>query len=158
MNSRPRKTVPPQVTRPLSIAAVIALFYGVAHYLLVPATFGAFGHYRGAALAELADRPLGFAGKEACAKCHETENGDLAGDSHKTLSCETCHGPSYSHAQNSSDKSFTPQKISDERFCLRCHLRNVSRPEKFPQVTDPKHSDGEPCLSCHLPHKPQEGP
>lgn len=37
---------------------------------VVPKSFGQYGHYRGAAIAEIAARPVTFAGHQACADCH----------------------------------------------------------------------------------------
>ena len=37
---------------------------------LVPSSFGRYGHYRGAAISEIAARPVHFAGRQACETCH----------------------------------------------------------------------------------------
>ena len=37
---------------------------------VVPKTFGQYGHYRGAALGEIAAHPVKFAGHKACEACH----------------------------------------------------------------------------------------
>ena len=42
----------------------------------------------------------GLAGKKACDECHSDILHKLAGDAHKTLSCEACHGVSRDHANN----------------------------------------------------------
>ena len=37
---------------------------------VVPKSFGQYGHYRGAAIGEIAARPVKFAGHETCETCH----------------------------------------------------------------------------------------
>ncbi len=47
----------------------ILAFLGI-RAVLVPKSFGQYGHYRGDALAEIAARPVSFAGHQACEDCH----------------------------------------------------------------------------------------
>jgi hypothetical protein len=55
------------------LAAVFVIgglaFVGV-RALLVPKSFGQYGHYRGDAPAEIAARPVNYAGHQACEDCH----------------------------------------------------------------------------------------
>lgn len=46
-----------------------ALFLVIRHFV-VPNRFGEYGHYRGAAIAEIAGRPVHFVGHDTCETCH----------------------------------------------------------------------------------------
>ena len=48
------------------------VFLVVRHYI-VPKSFGQYGHYRGASIGEIAQRPVKFAGHETCEGCHADE-------------------------------------------------------------------------------------
>ena len=92
--------MPPQVFRIVLLAVGIVASYSVARYFLTPPSFGQYGWYRGAALAELATRDRVYAGKKACEECHSDEYQKLIKHEHKSLSCEGCHGPGEAHAEN----------------------------------------------------------
>ena len=49
----------------LLFVVAFAVFLVVRHFV-VPKTFGEYGHYRGAAIAEIAARPMHCAGHETC--------------------------------------------------------------------------------------------
>src|SRR5512142_2814369 len=119
--------MPPQILRIVLLAAAIVGSYLVARDLLTPPSFKQYGRFfRGAALEELAAREPAYAGREACAECHEDEVKALAGHDHKSLSCEGCHGPSQAHAE--APDNVKPQPLT-YGHCLRCHEANVSRPK-----------------------------
>ena len=94
-----RFRLPPQILRLVLLTLAIVGSYLVARAFLAPPSFGQYGWYRGAALAEIASRPPVFAGKKACDECHSDILHKLAADAHKTLSCEACHGVSREHAR-----------------------------------------------------------
>lgn len=96
---------------------------------------------------------LTYAGKKACGECHSEELEILAQFEHKTLSCETCHGPGQAHAE---DFGVAVRKPHDQ-LCVRCHEANPSRPKWFKQIVKNDHYD-ELCVDCHLPHQPNEAP
>lgn len=148
--------LPPQITRLLLLAAVIVAVYALARYLLVPASFHQYGFYRGAALTELASQPAVYAGHEACQECHPELVKQKAESKHKTVACESCHGPALAHAENPLQSS--PEKITDPRFCLRCHAEDPARPERFPMVNGQEHFPDQTCGECHQPHAPEEAP
>lgn len=136
------------------LAGVFAV--GTAAFLLVrasvvPHSFGQYGHYRGAAIREIAGRPLHFAGHQTCETCH-TDIAKLKGSGmHAHVHCEACHGPLEKHAQ---DPSFDPGKPDTAVLCVRCHAASAARPKGFPQVDPEKHSGGVLCTTCHNPHNP----
>ena len=124
--------------------------------MLVPRTFGEFGHYRGAALGEIASQQPLYAGREACEKCHQDVVAVKSQGRHASLPCEVCHGASGAHARNPA--SMKPFTGLDRTFCLRCHDQSLSRPAGFPMVDGMTHNQKEDCRKCHSPHSPSLNP
>jgi hypothetical protein len=118
--------------------------------LFVPKSFGQYGHYRGNAIAEIAARPIHFAGHQACETCHTDVVDKKKDGKHANVNCEACHGPLAKHAD---DPSVAPPKLNTAVLCLRCHTASAAKPKGFPQVAD-DHSGGVPCETCHQPHNP----
>lgn len=145
--------LPPQIVRLILLTLGIVGTYMVARYFLTPATFGAYGWYRGAALDEVRSRTPVYAGKKACDECHSEVVERLAKFEHKTLSCEGCHGVSNAHAGN---PDIAPIKLTGSH-CIRCHEANPSRPAWFKQIVVKNHYSGK-CTECHVPHQPNEVP
>jgi hypothetical protein len=132
--------------------AALGLFL-VVRALLVPKGFGAYGHFRAGALKDNAARPLRFAGRAACADCHDDIVQKRKGSKHERVGCEACHGALAVHAAD--PEKLAPQKPDGKTVCLVCHLENVAKPKGFPQVDPQEHGDGGPCTSCHNPHHPE---
>ena len=145
--------MPPQILRLVLLTLAIVGSYMVARAFLTPPTFRQYGWYRGAALEELAARTPVYAGKQACDECHSDILHTLAGDAHKTLSCEACHGVSRTHA---GDPDVLPVKLTGSH-CIRCHEANPSRPAWFKQIVVKDHYSGK-CTECHTPHQPTQSP
>jgi hypothetical protein len=145
--------MPPQILRLVLLTLAIVGSYMVARAFLTPPTFRQYGWYRGAALEELAARTPVYAGKKACDECHSDILHTLAGDAHKTLSCEACHGVSRTHAD---DPDVLPVKLTGSH-CIRCHEANPSRPAWFKQIVVKDHYSGK-CTECHIPHQPTQSP
>jgi hypothetical protein len=129
------------------LAAFLALRAAV-----VPDSFGRFGHYRAAALDENRERPLSFAGQQACAPCHSDIVEQRASGRHKNVSCEACHGPLAAHAADPA--GLRPPALPGARLCGSCHESDAAKPAQFPQVNAQEHSAGAECASCHQPHHP----
>ena len=145
--------MPPQLFRIVLLAVGIVVVYSVARYFLTPPTFGEYGWFRGAALAELATRDRVYAGKNACEECHSGEYQKLMKHEHKSLSCEACHGPGEAHVENPDVK----MAVLHYSLCLRCHEANPSRPKWHKQIVSKDHYPGK-CTDCHVPHSPLETP
>jgi len=148
-----RYRLPPQILRLVLLTLAIIGSYLVARAFLTPPSFGEYGWYRGAALEEIRARIPVYAGKKACDECHSDILHKLAGDSHKTLSCEGCHGVSRDHAEN---PDILPVKVTGSH-CIRCHEANASRPAWFKQIVVKDHYSGK-CTECHIPHQPNQTP
>lgn len=119
---------------------------------VVPKTFGQYGHYRGAAIADIAARSVKFAGHQACVGCHSDIAETKTKGSHAQVNCEACHGPLANHVDDPS--TVTPQRPNSLVLCVRCHTASAAKPKNFPQVDPADHMGGVPCESCHNPHSP----
>lgn len=134
----------------LFVFGILAFF--LLRGLFVPRTFGQYGHFRGAALAEIAARPMSYAGHQACENCHGDVVDVKKAGKHAHVACESCHGPLAKHAEDPG--SVTPEKLDTTMLCPGCHQANIAKPAGFPQVNAADHSSGQPCNTCHKPHTP----
>ena len=132
----------------IAVAAFVLLRAAV-----IPSSFGQYGHYRGAAITEIAARPIAFAGHDICAGCHTEEAAQKKQGKHVVVACEACHGALARHADDPS--ALTPAKLDTAVLCARCHEANSAKPRTFPQVVTADHSGGIACDTCHQPHKPK---
>ena len=135
--------------------AVGALLFVVFRWLLVPADFGIYGHYRAGALEDNRQRTPVFAGVDACGECHDDVLATRTGGGHDGVRCEACHGPLAGHSADPPD--LIPELPDGATICLTCHVSAVSKPAWFPQVDPLEHAAGDPCNDCHLPHAPGFG-
>ncbi len=124
----------------------------VLRSVLVPRSFGRYGHYRADAIGESAALPVSYAGHQVCEGCHSEIQDTKSKGVHKTVNCEACHGPQQKHADDPA--SVVPAKLDTTVLCARCHQANVAKPKSFPQVNAAEHSGGAPCDTCHQPHSP----
>jgi transcription elongation factor Elf1 len=132
-------------------AVAIVVFLVVRHFV-VPKSFGEYGHYRGAAITEIAARPVHFAGQSTCETCHSDVAEMKTAGMHKGVHCEACHGPQARHADDPG--SVQPAKLDTALLCVRCHAASAAKPKTFPQVAAEDHSGGVACETCHQPHSP----
>ena len=147
--------IPPQLKRlGLAFAVFISLFL-VVRNSLVPDTFGQYGFYRGASLEEIAESPPKFTGQAGCLDCHMDIYELKQQDVHKTISCETCHGPGKLHSESAEASQI--QKPTERESCGICHSRNAARPGAvILQIDLKEHNIDKKCIECHNPHKPWE--
>ena len=147
-----RTRLPPQLIRLVVLTLLVIATYSVARVILTPATFGHYGHYRGAALVDAASRPVVYAGGKACDECHSDTGELVAKDRHKGISCESCHGPARTHSRN---PDIVPVKLTDQ-LCLRCHVSDPARPAKQRQIKINDHFPSDKCVECHVAHQPNK--
>ena len=131
------------------------LIFLVVRGFVVPKSFGEYGHYRGAAITEIAALPIKFAGHQACENCHTDIAATKNLGKHVHVNCEACHGPLANHANDPA--SVTPTPPDTAVLCARCHTASAAKPKDFPQVDPADHSGGAPCKTCHNPHNPTPG-
>lgn len=153
----------------LTIILVIALTaFLLLKDLAVPASWDATAWYRTDALTDLQQQPARFGGNESCrgSQCHEPKANhqarldELQNSVHKTLACETCHGPLIDHAQG--EHKVGDAHLARGKLCLRCHGALLGRAEKVAQFSPefPIHkmmqvTEEKPCIDCHSPHAPK---
>jgi len=140
----------------IRLAAVIAIAlvaFVILRAAVVPRSFGEYGHYRGAAVGEIASRPVAFAGHDTCEVCHTDVVDQKKLGKHAVVACEACHGAQARHADDPS--SVQPAKLDTTVICARCHEANAAKPKNFPQVATADHSGGVACDTCHQPHRPK---
>lgn len=140
----------------LRLAALFAagvLVFGVARAEFVPATFGQLGHYRAKAIEEIRGKPVAYAGQGACAECHVDIVDLRAKARHKSIACESCHGPLAKHAENPADVKPTLPVATP--LCTHCHAANTGKPRRYPTVDIKTHAGTESCVTCHKPHDPR---
>ena len=142
--------------RMAALFAAGAVLFLIVRAVLVPKGFGLYGHYRAGALADNRVRAPRFAGRAACIECHTDERDALKGGKHAGVGCEACHGALAKHAEDpSASKAVKPDP---KTICFTCHLTNVAKPKKFPQMDPKNHFDGGACNGCHSPHAPDKEP
>jgi len=134
------------------VFAVAIIAFLLLRAVLVPRSFGEYGHYRGNAIAEVAAHPVSFAGHEACEVCHSDVLAVKHDGKHAGVNCEACHGALAKHADDPA--TVQPPKLDTAVLCARCHQANAAKPKSFPQVVAADHSAGLPCETCHQPHSP----
>jgi hypothetical protein len=141
------------------IRPAVVLLAGLGLFLavrtaLIPKAFGRYGHYSPAALDAIRQRPLVYAGQEACVLCHLGEGQERATGKHAHVACEACHGPLAGHAHADDPSAREPALPDVANLCRRCHEKDAAKPAGFPQVATAEHSGGVACNSCHKPHNP----
>lgn len=134
------------------VFVVGTLMFLTIRAFIIPRSFGQYGHYRGAAIGEIAAHPTRFSGHQTCETCHTDILGQKTNGKHAEVSCEACHGPLVKHADDPS--SVDPGKPDTAALCGRCHSASTARPKNFPQVNILEHSTGLACQTCHQPHNP----
>ncbi|MDF1575347.1 MAG: cytochrome c3 family protein [Bacteroidales bacterium] len=125
--------------------------------ILVPDTFGQYGHYRGESLEDNASEKLVFAEAEDCKACHDDILGKLQNEMHSGLSCLICHGPGRAHVEDPQLGNIT--KESGREFCGRCHNYHPAKSTDVIFQVDilTHHTEKTDCIECHNPHSLWEG-
>ena len=145
--------MPAQLKRLSVLGVIVVSIFLLLKYLLTPASFGQYGHYRGKALGEIAMHPAKYMGSKTCEKCHDTIVSMKLEGLHSDIQCENCHGPAYKH--NQLPKAYKLFKPDSREFCAKCHSINKARPEKAITMQDIKeHHTDKKCVTCHNPHQP----
>jgi hypothetical protein len=145
--------IPPQIPRlAIAFAVFIALFL-LLRKILIPDSFGQYGHYRGASLEENASKEIHFSGQKACFECHQEIEDQKQTDVHKGIHCETCHGPGQKHAESADAADIL--KPGSREFCGNCHGKNAAkRADAIVQIDLNEHNTSKNCIECHNPHQP----
>jgi hypothetical protein len=138
--------------RPVGLGVLAVLAFLALRAFMVPDDFGKYGHYRAGALDDARELQPRFAGREACAVCHDDVVELRSGSAHEKVGCEACHGALAAHAEDPGES--VPERPDPGSLCLRCHGYSSYRPDDFPQVIAEDHAMDESCDACHEPHRP----
>jgi ribosomal protein S27AE len=143
----------PQQFRHLGIVvAVILAAVLIVRFVVIPRSYLSTATHESATVARELAKPVSYAGMATCADCHSDEDETKSRGFHKSLACETCHGPSAKHADD--PENVKPPAPRDRKFCPVCHAYDQSRPTGFPQINPITHNPVKPCITCHNPHDP----
>ncbi len=144
------------------LVALAGVLFVLVRHFMIPASFGAYGHYRFDSVAEYASLPVKHGAPDACNDCHEEQAEERAAGKHALVSCEVCHAPLSTHVAN--DEKTAPMFVRrSTELCGWCHEKLIARSSTFPQVHMIDHvieRGGElteaACVECHNAHNPSE--
>lgn len=135
----------------LLVGLAIVAFVGVRS-IMVDESFAMFGHYRGASVQEVAFPAPVIKTPAYCQLCHFDRHAEWRAAGHRTVMCETCHGPAVDHPA----KGRLPIPEHSVSLCISCHEHMPARRRGFPQVVLSLHLAGlgrpMQCIACHNPH------
>ena len=140
----------------LFVIAFVAFL--VIRHFVVPKSFGQYGHYRGAAIAEIAAKPIKFAGHDTCETCHADILDAKKSGKHANVNCEACHGRSLAAHAND------PSRRSPPNWTPQCALYPLSRSQRCQaqdlpaEVDADQHSGGVPCENLPQAARPGISP
>ena len=138
------------------LAAVLIFVLVVLRLMPVPAFLADYGfHPKNAEenTEEWATLPIQYIQSSVCADCHQDKYGLWEKGNHRTVNCESCHGPARPHLETRA----LPVVDTSREFCGLCHAKLISRPSSFPQVDMNGMGGQEKCVTCHDPHDPRAG-
>jgi cytochrome c553 len=143
--------MPKHIARLLTLLGAGLVLALVARYFLVPDSFYRFGHFRANSVVEIAAKEPVFQGPGYCEGCHGERHAEWSANNHKSVACETCHGPAKGHPDNGK----LPIPADTVALCTLCHESMAGRPRAQPQVVVADHAGGQQCKVCHNPHAPK---
>lgn len=145
--------MPQQLTRLIIVFGLLVAILIAARHFLIPKTFGEIGHYRAAAVESIRATNIKYAGRQACADCHDDVVRLHDSSRHRNVACEVCHGPAAAHVEAPMDVRL---RVPNQRGqCPLCHGYDPSRPTGFPQIDPVAHNPLKACITCHSPHAPE---
>jgi len=152
MTREPRR-MPEQIGRLLIVFTVFIGGVLLVRTFAVPAALKETGQHRTSTIERELAKPVRYGGSEKCQDCHEDEAELKAKGYHRTVACETCHGPLAAHIE--APLKVRPSVPQKRDFCPLCHAFDPSRPTGFPQINPTTHNPVKACTQCHKPHDPR---
>lgn len=143
--------MPRHISRLLTLLAALLGLALLAKWFFTAESFYEYGHYRAKSVGEIAAQKPVYQTPAYCRDCHAERHAQWSANSHKTVSCETCHGPAQGHPE----KGKLAIPADTRKLCTLCHEKMPERPRTQPQVDLAQHSGGAQCKSCHNPHAPK---
>ena len=145
------REIPEQIKRLLIVIGAIIAGVVTIRYLILPSSLTDTRFHRQSTIEREAAKNIMFAGASICGSCHVDKAAKKKEGYHKTVACETCHGPAQAHLENPATKPTAPR---GRDFCVFCHAYDPSRPTGFPQINPVLHNPIKACITCHDPHDP----
>jgi cytochrome c553 len=146
--------MPKHIVRLLLVVAAFAALAYAAKEFFTPESFYRYGSYRADSVREIAGLETVFQTPGYCRDCHGERHAQWSANNHKTVSCETCHGPARGHPQNGK----LPIPSDTVKLCTLCHEAMPGRPAAQPQIDVKPHAGNDQCIVCHNPHAPKIAP
>ncbi len=143
--------MPKHIVRLLALLAFAGAGVLAAKAYFTKDSFYRFGHYRADSVVQIASQEPVHQTPAYCGPCHDERVALWSANSHKTVSCEICHGPAKDHP--ASRRLSIPSDVA--RVCTLCHEAMAGRPRTQPQIDVAMHSHGTQCNHCHNPHAPK---
>jgi hypothetical protein len=138
----------------LSFIVFVTVFIFIRQ-LVVPESFGKYGHYRANSIEDNKAIVPYYKGEEKCTSCHQDVFDLKFSDLHAEISCESCHLPLIDAYTDCKVKP--PIMEGTIEFCAQCHKMNTAREViGFPNLDIKEHEEGQNCIECHNPHAPWE--
>jgi hypothetical protein len=141
------------------------IFFELGRRLIVPASFGKYGHYRANNLKEQMNMPVKWEASRTkeCEVCHEKRVAEHKNSKHENVPCMDCHGPISEHVTKTPNgemkKTNKMPKEGSYKHCVRCHQKLAARAPGIRQIDVLKHlrekgmqMEKDVCLGCHDPH------
>jgi len=143
--------MPKHIARLLLLMAAAAGLGYAAKVFFTAESFYEYGPYRAASVPEIAAQEPVYQTPLYCQACHGERHAQWSANSHKSVSCEVCHGAARGHPQNGK----LPIPSDTVKLCTLCHDAMPGRPRTQPQIEVAQHSAGQQCIACHNPHSPR---
>ncbi len=164
--------LPKHVVRLVLLLVGFGVLAVAARNFLVDKSFYRYGHYRGDAVAEIAQDKPKFQGSAYCQSCHAAQFAQWSSSGHdrtdlgKVVKCEACHGPGGGRDPaagyvNAATGPLHPANLklavpTDTRaLCTLCHEKMPGRPPQQKQIVIADHAGTQQCTLCHNPHSPR---
>ncbi len=142
----------------------IAVFGMLIRPLVLPRSFGEYGHYRPGAVEDETNRPMRNMTNESCMDCHKNIKKIHRKGVHESVSCEVCHASYADHIQDGEYYAPMPVVRGEDikALCLRCHNKIIRArpPESIKMIALPEHLEEQNvgthhvCNQCHHVHAP----
>lgn len=127
---------------------------GIALFLVVGVVWAKQGGlaslYQEGNTQEWTDSPAQLVSSSLCQGCHPGVYDGWAASEHRSVNCQTCHGPAVEHVQGKGKLIID----TSQELCGLCHNRTIGRRADFPQVDLKEHAGQSACILCHQPHAP----
>ena len=164
--------MPKHIVRLILLLVGFGIVAVTARNFLVDKSFYEYGHYRGNAVAEIAQDKPKFQGTAYCQSCHAAQFAEWSKGVHnspdigKVVKCEVCHGPGGGRDPeqgyiNAATGPIHPADLklaipTDTRaLCTLCHEKMPGRPLQQAQIVIEDHAGTQQCTLCHNPHSPR---